>query len=82
LYVSPGQACSFNIDHTARLRVREKAKATAGNRFEMKHFDDVQEAGAMPLSIVQWIAEGHARAGFRACTFELRFTPTHFRTLR
>ena len=55
----------------------EKAKAMAGNRFEVKHPDDVQEADAMPLSILELITEEHAHAGFRPCFFEILFLPTH-----
>lgn len=60
--VSPGQACSYKIGHAAWLRAREKAKAIAGSRFDLKHFHDVLEAGAMPLSMLERIVEERARA--------------------
>jgi len=60
--VSPGQACSYKIGHAAWLRAREKAKAIAGGRFDLKHFHDVLEAGAMPLSMLERIVEERARA--------------------
>jgi len=60
--VSPGQACSYKIGHAAWLRAREKAKAIAGDRFDLKHFHDVLEAGAMPLSMLERIVEERARA--------------------
>lgn len=60
--VSPGQACSYKIGHAAWLRAREKAKAIAGDRFNLKHFHDVLEAGAMPLSMLERIVEERARA--------------------
>jgi len=60
--VSPGQACSYKIGHAAWLRARAKAKAIAGDRFDLKHFHDVLEAGAMPLSMLERIVEERARA--------------------
>ena len=60
--VSPGQACSYKIGHAAWLRAREKARAIAGSRFDLKHFHDVLEAGAMPLSMLERIVEERARA--------------------
>jgi len=60
--VSPGQACSYKIGHAAWLRAREKAKAIAGDRFDLKHFHDVLESGAMPLSMLERIVEERARA--------------------
>ncbi len=60
--VSPGQACSYKIGHAAWLRARAKAKAIAGDGFDLKHFHDVLEAGAMPLSMLERIVEERARA--------------------
>ncbi|MES3045656.1 DUF885 domain-containing protein [Sphingomonas faeni] len=60
--VSPGQACSYKIGHAAWLRAREKAKTIAGDRFDLKHFHDVLEAGAMPLSMLERIVGERARA--------------------
>ena len=59
--VSPGQACSYKIGHAAWLRAREKARSIAGARFDLKHFHDVLEAGAMPLSMLKRIVEERAR---------------------
>ena len=59
--VSPGQACSYKIGHAAWLRAREKARSIAGARFDLKHFHDVLEAGAMPLSMLERIVEERAR---------------------
>ena len=60
---SPGQACSYKIGHAAWLRAREDARQIAGARFDLKHFHDVLEAGAMPLSMLERIVEERARAG-------------------
>lgn len=59
---SPGQACSYKIGHAAWLRARDRAKQIAGPRFDLKHFHDVLEAGAMPLSMLERIVEERARA--------------------
>lgn len=60
--VSPGQACSYKIGHAAWLRARQNAQKIAGKRFDLKHFHDVLEAGAMPLSMLERIVEERARA--------------------
>jgi uncharacterized protein (DUF885 family) len=60
--VSPGQACSYKIGHAAWLRARDTARRISGNKFDLKHFHDVLEAGAMPLSMLERIVEERARA--------------------
>jgi uncharacterized protein (DUF885 family) len=60
--VSPGQACSYKIGHAAWLRARDNARRIAGSRFDLKHFHDVLESGAMPLSMLERIVEERARA--------------------
>ncbi|RZM28402.1 MAG: DUF885 family protein, partial [Sphingomonas sp.] len=59
--VSPGQACSYKIGHAAWLRARDNARRIAGARFDLKHFHDVLESGAMPLSMLERIVEERAR---------------------
>ncbi|WP_375272462.1 DUF885 family protein [Sphingomonas sp.] len=59
--VSPGQACSYKIGHAAWLRARDNAKKIAGAKFDIKHFHDVLESGAMPLSMLERIVEERAR---------------------
>ncbi len=59
--VSPGQACSYKIGHAAWLRARDNAKRIAGAKFDLKHFHDVLESGAMPLSMLERIVEERAR---------------------
>ncbi|WP_294192179.1 DUF885 family protein [uncultured Sphingomonas sp.] len=60
--VSPGQACSYKIGHAAWLRARDNAKRIAGAKFDIKHFHDVLESGAMPLSMLERIVEERARS--------------------
>ena len=60
--VSPGQACSYKIGHAAWLRARAEAQRIAGNRFDLKQFHNVLEAGAMPLVMLERITAERARA--------------------
>ena len=60
--VSPGQACSYKIGHAAWLRARDNAKRIAGAKFDIRHFHDVLESGAMPLSMLERIVAERARA--------------------
>ncbi|HEU0045603.1 DUF885 domain-containing protein [Sphingomonas sp.] len=60
--VSPGQACSYKIGHAAWLRARAEAQRIAGDRFDLKHFHDILEAGAMPLVMLERLTTERARA--------------------
>ena len=60
--VQPGQACSYKIGHASWLRARAEAQRIAGVRFDLKHFHDVLESGAMPLSMLEKLTADRARA--------------------
>jgi uncharacterized protein (DUF885 family) len=60
--VSPGQACSYKIGHASWLRARAEAQRIAGNRFDLKRFHDILEAGAMPLVMLERLTAERARA--------------------
>ena len=60
--VLPGQACSYKIGHASWLRARAKAQQIAGARFDLKHFHDILESGAMPLVMLERLTEERARA--------------------
>jgi uncharacterized protein (DUF885 family) len=50
---SPGQACGYKVGHTEIVRLREKAKAALGSRFDVRDFDDaVIRTGAVPLTVL------------------------------
>ena len=50
---SPGQACGYKVGHTEIVRLREKAKASLGSRFDVRDFNDaVIQAGAVPLTVL------------------------------
>jgi len=50
---SPGQACGYKVGHTEINRLRDKAKAALGARFDVKVFNDaLVKTGAVPLSVL------------------------------
>jgi len=50
---SPGQACGYKVGHTEINRLREKARAALGARFDVKVFNDtLVKTGAVPLSVL------------------------------
>ena len=56
--VTPGQACSYKLGHSVFVRLRDKAKAALGPRFDIKAFHDaVLGIGRVPLDILE--AEGN-----------------------
>jgi len=51
--VNPGQACSYMVGKITILRLREKARAALGERFDIRKFHDaVLGAGAVPLDVL------------------------------
>jgi uncharacterized protein (DUF885 family) len=51
---TPGQACSYMVGKITILRLRDKAKAALGPRFDIRQFHDaVLLAGAMPLTVLE-----------------------------
>jgi uncharacterized protein (DUF885 family) len=59
----PGQACGYKIGHTEINKLRDKAKAALGQKFDLKAFDDaLVVSGSMPLTVLDgvidhWIAK-------------------------
>ncbi|MET0245510.1 MAG: DUF885 family protein [Sphingomonas sp.] len=58
----PGQACSYKIGHISWVRAREKARAIAGDRFDLKQFHEVIRSGAVPLTILERLVEERAKS--------------------
>lgn len=54
----PGQACAYKVGHNEWVRLREKAKATLGDRFDIKAFHDVTLAGGgVPLTVLERVVD-------------------------
>jgi uncharacterized protein (DUF885 family) len=52
--VTPGQACSYMVGKVSILRLRHKAKAALGPRFDIRQFHDaVLLSGSMPLTVLE-----------------------------
>ncbi len=50
----PGQACSYKVGHTVWARMRDRARAQLGARFDLKAFHDAAlDPGAMPLTVLE-----------------------------
>ena len=64
--IRPGQACAYMVGKLTWLRLRAKAQAVLGPRFDIRKFHDaVLLGGAMPLTVVEgvvdrWIAANKA----------------------
>jgi uncharacterized protein (DUF885 family) len=57
--VTPGQACSYMVGKLTILRLRDKAKAALGERFDIKAFHDaVLLSGSMPLTVLEARIDG------------------------
>lgn len=61
---SPGQACGYKVGHTEIVRLREKAKAALGAKFDVRDFDDaVVQTGGVPLTVLATLVDDYiARA--------------------
>lgn len=56
--VWPGQACSYMVGKLTWLRIRAKAKAALGERFDIRQFHDVALlSGAMPLTVLESVID-------------------------
>ena len=65
--VWPGQACSYKLGHTVWDRTRTAAKASMGDRFDIRGFHDVAlAAGAIPLEVLERLVADWAAGATRA----------------
>jgi uncharacterized protein (DUF885 family) len=61
--VWPGQACSYMVGKITFLRLRAKAKAALGPRFDIRQFHDaVLLAGSMPLTVLGNVVDNYIAA--------------------
>jgi uncharacterized protein (DUF885 family) len=58
--VEPGQACSYMVGKLTWLRLRERARAALGPRFDIRQFHDAALLnGAMPLAVLETVIEAY-----------------------
>jgi uncharacterized protein (DUF885 family) len=63
---SPGQACGYKVGHTELNRLRDKAKAALGVRFDVRDFNDaLMLCGGAPLELMDGVVDRYV-AGARA----------------
>ncbi len=56
--VWPGQACGYKVGHTEIDRLRTKARAALGPKFDLKGFHDVVLlGGSMPLAVLEQVVD-------------------------
>jgi uncharacterized protein (DUF885 family) len=61
---TPGQACGYKVGHTEINRLRDKAKAALGAKYDLRNFDDLLvKTGAVPLTVLGETVEGYIKAG-------------------
>ncbi len=65
--VWPGQACSYMVGKRTIIRLRDKAKAALGPRFDIRKFHDaVLLSGGMPLTVLERVVDDHIAGARRA----------------
>ncbi len=56
----PGQACGYKMGHNEINRLRDKAKAAMGTRFDLRRYDDaVVLTGNVPLTLLERVIDRH-----------------------
>ena len=59
----PGQACGYKVGHSAMNRLRDKAKAALGQRFDFRAFNDtLVGSGSVPITVLEGIVDRHIAA--------------------
>src|ERR1700745_1352172 len=63
---TPGQACGYKVGHTEINRLRDKAKASLGAKYDLRTFDDLLvKTGSVPLTVLGAQVDDYIRAGGR-----------------
>ena len=61
--VEPGQACSYMVGKLTWLRLRAKARAALGAKFDIRKFHDAALLnGAMPLAVLETVIDSYIAA--------------------
>jgi uncharacterized protein (DUF885 family) len=56
----PGQACGYKVGHSEINRLRDRAKAVLGARFDLRTFDDALVLGGyVPLTLLERVIDRH-----------------------
>jgi uncharacterized protein (DUF885 family) len=56
----PGQACGYKVGHLEINRLRDKAQAAMGARYDLRTFDDaLVKGGAVPLTLLETVIDGY-----------------------
>ena len=55
----PGQACGYKVGQLEIVRLREKAQATLGPKFDLRRFDDaIVLGGSVPMTLLETVIDG------------------------
>ncbi|WP_165188709.1 DUF885 domain-containing protein [Caulobacter soli] len=58
----PGQACGYKVGHSEIVRLRSKAQAALGARFDLRTFDDaVVMGGNVPLTQLEGVIDAYVK---------------------
>jgi uncharacterized protein (DUF885 family) len=61
--VWPGQACAYMLGKLTILRLRDKAKAALGAKFDIRDFHDaILLCGAVPLTVLETVVNRYISA--------------------
>jgi uncharacterized protein (DUF885 family) len=61
---TPGQACGYKVGHTEINKLRERAKAGLGGKYDLRTFDDLLvKTGSVPLTVLGDVVDGYVKAG-------------------
>ena len=56
----PGQACGYKVGHSAINRLRSKAKAELGDKFDFRRFNDALVlGGSVPMTVLDRVIDNH-----------------------
>lgn len=62
--VAPGQACGYKVGHNEIIRLRAKAKAALGKRFDIASYNDaVVKSGGVPLTVLAHVVDNYIATG-------------------
>ena len=66
-FVTPSQACGYKVGHTEIVRLREKAKAALGPKFDIRDYNDaVVATGGAPLTVLESVVDRYVAGAKQA----------------